>query len=287
MSFDRYYVGVPADQREELRAFRQAHPLRHTTANGTRWEYLASGQGEQVILLLVGGLRAADAAFRSILRLEPDFRVITPSYPALKTMGALADGLTGVLETEGVDRAHVLSGSFGGMLALALVQRHPARVAKLILSSTAVPGPDEVRAYRVMLRLMALLPSRLVLNQMRAQLQTIIDPPEESAVFWAAYLRELFGARLSKAEALSTLHCMVDFAETAPRTAADLAGWQGESLLLDSEDDHTFDESARGALRALLPGMQVHLFTDAGHSPAMTKPDEFFGVIRQFLKGSP
>lgn len=284
--FDRTYASVPADQREALRAFRETHPLRRATIAGTPWEYLDSGTGERVILLLVGGLRVADAAFCSILRLESEFRIVTPTYPALTTMTALADGLAGLLDAAGVAQAGVLSGSFGGMLAMQFAQRHPARLSRLVLSSTAIPGPAEAASYRRMARLMGWLPARLVLAQMRDRLLAIIDPPEAERAFWTAYLHELFGERLSKAEALSTLHCMVNFAETAPRSPEDLPGWTGDTLLITSDDDHTFGPEAQAALGRVLPGVQVHLLHGAGHSPAMTQPEQFFGAASAFLRGT-
>jgi pimeloyl-ACP methyl ester carboxylesterase len=198
-------------------------------------------------------------------------------------MGALADGLAGVLEAEGVPQAHVLSGSFGGMLALSFVQRHADRTGRLILSSTAIPGPAEARAYAKTARLVSRLPSPLARGRMKRHLLRIVDPPEAERAFWAAYLDELFGYRLSKADILSTLRCIVDFAETAPRSPDDLPGWQGETLLLASDDDHTFGAEAQAALRGVLDRVQVHTFQGAGHSPAMTQPEQFFGAVRDFL----
>jgi pimeloyl-ACP methyl ester carboxylesterase len=282
--FDRLYAQVPTAQRGDLREFRRAHPLKTVQVKGTTWEYLASGQGDQVILLLVGGMRVADAAFHSIQRLEPDFRVITPTYPALDTMAQLAAGLAGVLDAEGISAAHVLSGSFGGMLALQLVRDFPQRSGKLILSSTAIPGADEAAAYRKMDRIFSRVPSRLARAVMKRRLFQIVAPPPEEYAFWKAYFDELFGYRVNKAELLSTLRCIVDFARTAPTSPDDLAGWSGETLLLASDDDHTFGEAAQRALRHVLPPrVEVHTFHGAGHSPAMTQPEAFFGTIKQFL----
>jgi hypothetical protein len=65
-SFERYYADVPAEQVARLRTFRQTHPLKQADVDGTRWAYIACGQGAAAILWLVGGLRVADAAYRSI-----------------------------------------------------------------------------------------------------------------------------------------------------------------------------------------------------------------------------
>jgi len=281
--FNRLYASVPVEQREALREFRRTHPPRHAQIDGVEWEYLVGGQGAQTILILVGGLRVADAAFRSILRLEPDFRVITPTYPALDTMSGLAAGVVGVLAAEGITQVHVLSGSFGGMLAISLVQHHPAQIGKLILSSTAIPGAAAAKSYQQMDRLVSLMPSSLARRFMKRRLLQIVDPPAAEYAFWKAYMDELFGFRLSKADIQSTLRCIVDFANTAPRSMSELAGWTGDTLLITSDDDHTFDKTAQQALGEVVPRTHVHTLHGAGHSPAMTQPDEFFGAVREFL----
>src|SRR5690349_14573533 len=113
-SFEQIYADAPAEQRERLQQFRQNHPIQKTSVNGVEWEYLTGGEGDEVVLLLVGGLRVADAGFRAMLELERDFCVITPTYARVETMAELCDGLAGILAYEGVPQAHVLAGSFGG-----------------------------------------------------------------------------------------------------------------------------------------------------------------------------
>jgi hypothetical protein len=81
-NFDHIYANVPADQRERLRQFRQQYPVKTTSVNGLEWEYVSNHVGERVVLLLVGGLRVADAGFRAFMSLDADFRVIAPNTMA-------------------------------------------------------------------------------------------------------------------------------------------------------------------------------------------------------------
>lgn len=55
--------------------------------------------------------------------------MISFNYPAALTT-ALADGVAAVLASEGVRHAHVLGGSYSGVVAQVLVRRHP-RAARL------------------------------------------------------------------------------------------------------------------------------------------------------------
>lgn len=58
------------------------------------------------------------------------------------TLFDMADDAVGLLDALGVDRAHVLGASLGGMVAQCVAIRHPARVLSLcsIMSTTGAPG---------------------------------------------------------------------------------------------------------------------------------------------------
>jgi pimeloyl-ACP methyl ester carboxylesterase len=285
-SFETIYADAPADQRERLREFRASHVARQATVNGVTWDYIDSGSGSETILLLVGGLRVADAAYRNIPMLEDEFRVITPSYPALSTMAALTDGLVGVLAAAGVDQAHVLAGSFGGMVAQVLVRRQPLRVAKLVLSTTTVLDTDSASRYRQSLDMLRPLPPETAADFAKDYMLRTVAPPENEMDFWRAYLDELYSYRINKAELISTYECLLDFAENYRFSPNDLAGWPGQILILESDDDATFDEAARASVRALYPQAQTYTFHGAGHSPGTTQRELYFRVVKDFLRST-
>ncbi|GAB4513589.1 MAG: alpha/beta fold hydrolase [Anaerolineae bacterium] len=280
IDFDALYADVP--QKDAFRLFREAHPVSHAEVDGVTWEYIDSGQGEETVLLLVGGLRVADAAWNAIPMLEDRYRVITPTYPALSTMSALADGLAGLLRVLKIDRVHLLAGSFGGMLAQVYVRRHPQQVNKLILSTTAVLNAETVERYKQGLAMVSPLPPEQVAELTKAYMFDVMAPPPEMHAFFRAYLHELYTHRLSKAEVLSTYEALIDFAENIRLTADD---WTGPTLVLESDDDATFNEKTRAAVRAMYPQAQSYVFKGAGHSPGTTQRDLYYQVVKGFLKG--
>jgi len=132
--FDEIYANVKPEYKERLLNFRAAYPYKRITLNGVTWEYIAAGQGDEALLLLGGGLSVGEAAFDTILRYAETYRVLSPSYPAVGTMGALVDGLVKLLDTEGITRTHVFGHSMGAAVGHVLVRRYPERVDKLALS---------------------------------------------------------------------------------------------------------------------------------------------------------
>ena len=270
------YDNAPPNQMAALQQFRKEHPERTETVNGTYWTYIDTFTEKPPLLILVGGLRVADAAFNAITILERDFRCIVPTYPALDDIAELADGVDMLLFALGLSQVDVLAGSFGGMLAQVLAHRHPAHVRKLVLSSTGIP---DASTYKQTARLLSLAPASLANQQAKKRMLDIIAPPPDQHEFWKAYLEELYGKRIGKRETLSTLHCIIDFAENY----GDLTAWDGAVLLLGAADDTTFGPDTQAAIQARFPQAQRHTFERGGHSPSMTQPEAYFGVVREFL----
>lgn len=278
-SFNELYAQVPAEERDALREFRETHPEHTLTHNGTTWRYVVSGDHAEVLLLLVGGLREADAAHANITMLDDTFRVITPSYPALATMDELADGIAEILNQEGVTKAHVLAGSFGGMLAQVFIRRHPEQIGKVILSTTAVLGKETIKRYRQALEFLEPLPAEQVAELAKETMFATMQSTPEHHAFYRAYLDELYSYRVDKQGILSLYRALIDFS-THPATSST---WEGTMLILDADDDATFDETIRAQVRALYPNAETYTFHNAGHSPATTQRDLYFDVVKRFL----
>lgn len=277
--FDEIYADVPAEQRDALRQFRETHPEKTFSDDGTTWRYVVSGTGEKALLLFVGGLREADAAHANITMLNDTFRVITPSYPALNTMDELADGIAGILRHEGVKNAHILAGSFGGMLAQVFIRRHPDLIGKVILSTTAVLDEETIGRYRQALEVIEPLPDEQVAMLAKQMMFTTMQPTPEHHAFYRAYLDELYSYRVNKDGIMSLYRALIDFASHPALSNT----WQGEMLILDADDDATFDETIRQRVKSLYPNAQTHTFHNAGHSPATTQRELYFDVVKRFL----
>src|SRR5450432_1230555 len=111
----------------QLAQFRAAHPLAHCLHTEEIWRYRRVGRGKDAVLWLTGARGVAELAFQSLLAIGPQFTVIAPDYPSTPTLDAFCDGLIAILNQERIERAHVVGGSLGGMIAQHLIRRSRPR----------------------------------------------------------------------------------------------------------------------------------------------------------------
>src|SRR5688572_18362249 len=135
-------------------------------ANGIRTNYLEAGKGDETVLLIHGSGPGVTsyANWRVVVpALAEDFHVVAPDMvgfgysdrPEGVTYGleTWADQTVGLMDTLGIQKAHLVGNSFGGAIALRIAAQHPDRVGKLVLmGSMGVPfeiteGLDRVWGY--------------------------------------------------------------------------------------------------------------------------------------------
>src|ERR671912_107585 len=200
---DEIHRGIAAERWEELREFRATHPPKHTRVGRVGWDYIASGEGEEALLLLLGGAMVGEAGFTRIPAFEDRYRVIAPDYPEVSTASELLDGLAGVLDAEGVRAAHVLGPSYGGLVAQCFVRRHPERVRSLILTNTGVPPRRVLWPAKMFLTLLPLVPlgwlQALRERTLARAFSGVPSVPPEDQVFWRDYQHGLI-SRLTKGD---------------------------------------------------------------------------------------
>lgn len=285
--FAEVYQDVEPEKLEALMNFRRDHPVRQVYGAGVRWTYYISGEGDETVLWLPGATRVADSAHRTMKYLEPHFNIISVDYASVSGLERMSDGLVAILDNEKVEKAHVLSGSFGGMLAQILVRRHPDRVSKLVLSTTSGPtNSKKTKPYKRLFKEASRLKEKNLMPLVADRLFEAIDPPAEDEAFYRAYLRELALNRLDKMQIVTMYESMLEFLRRDDLTPDDLKNWPGQILIISAADDKTFDADDQAALRALYPQAYTYTFENTGHSPATHQPDVFFEMVREFFKGN-
>lgn len=121
-------------------------PAPHVTPRGTG----------HPVLLLHGWGASSELFERTVAGLEDAFAVIAPDFPGFGatppppsawSVGDYATWVVNLLDTLGVERAHVIGHSFGGRVAIKLASQWPQRVAKLVLTDSAGIRPPRPPAY--------------------------------------------------------------------------------------------------------------------------------------------
>jgi pimeloyl-ACP methyl ester carboxylesterase len=203
-------------------------------------------------------------------------------------MTGLCRGLANILETEGVNQAHVLGGSYGGLVAQYFVRQYPAQASSLILSHTFVITPKLAKPLWLAGKLFRAFPQslfkpilKLRLNKMLLSTLRAANHPETE--FWRAYLNEAIASGLLKEVFLHQNKCLLDLAHQPQFTVDDLKGWPGKVLIIESEDDPAIPKRERALLKATYPQAEVHTFRDAGHASSILKREEVVSIIRSFI----
>jgi aminoacrylate hydrolase len=289
--FDEIYRKVPIEQKEELQHFRSTHPFKRITIDGHNWDYLCSPARKETILFLVGGLRYAEFAFRHIMALEEDYRVIVPSYGSVPTIEATIDAIKAMLNQERIGKAHVVGQSLGGLIAQCIVRKYPEQFQTMILSNTTAPVNDiasEVRrrwmkTIKKRVRIMRWFPywlTRRVVGRKFAKMFSIF---KERTEFWKAFVAETFRYHTTKQELINTSLLMLDLAENYTFSQDDLRNWSGRILLIGSDYDPSFDTSEWEAIRRLYPQAEEYTFHGTGHLAIIIKSEEYLQVISDFI----
>lgn len=273
---------VLLEQQERLHAFRTAHPREKFDLSGTTWSYLLAGQGTETLLLLPGGESIGDVAFPIVQQFEQEYQCLYPSYPPYTTMDALVDGLAALLESLSIERVILFAASFGGDVGQCFVRKYPDKVSKLILLNTGVPDERLGKATQRSKPLVTFLPMGIVRFLVKKLLVKALSVRPEEQLFWQSMMYELV-AQLTRADMISSFDETIDYRLNYHFTPTDLATWAGKMLILQSDDDPATKPAMRLALRNLYPQAQIHTFHQAGHTPFLSQPDEFYPLVRAFL----
>ncbi len=114
--------------------------------------YEVHGKGEPLVNIPGAG-STLDGFYRHVPVYAREYRLIiydprgagrtnAPDVPYTTEM--MADDLAGLLDAIGIDSAHLLGASMGGMIAQQFALRYPQRTRSLILACTKFGGPHEI-----------------------------------------------------------------------------------------------------------------------------------------------
>lgn len=118
-------------------------------ANGVSLHYRQQGTGTDVVLLHGVATNLTYWLLTIVPRLAPHHRATTydlrgHGYSELTrsgyTSGHLAEDLRGLMDSLGIERAHLVGHSYGGAVALHFASRYPERIRSLTMADAPVPA---------------------------------------------------------------------------------------------------------------------------------------------------
>ena len=256
------------------------------TVRGLEIVYDRAGQGPSLVLM--HGIGANATAWRTQLTaLSDTYDVIAwdaPGYgrsddpPGDWPMAEYADSLASFLDGLGIERAHLLGQSWGGVLAQQFYGAYPHRVRSLILSDTTLGGdaarPDTETRLQARLKAAATMtPAEFA--RVRAPQLLAPDPPSDVLAEVEAIMAQTHMAGFRSA-AIALAHA--DTRDILPRIAVPI-------LVLCGELDSVTPPALGTRLIGDIPGARRVVFAGTGHMGNMEQPDRYNATVREFLQG--
>jgi 3-oxoadipate enol-lactonase len=258
-------------------------------AGGVQIAYEERGDGGAAVLLIHGlGYNrhgwgpAPDLLARDFRVLLFDNRGVGESDvpPGPYSTREMADDALAVLDAAGVDRAHVVGTSLGGMIAQELVLAHPERVDRLVLACTTPGGPRSyplpertARAFVAFQTLPREVGLRLMVENALAD-ETVGARPE--------LVEEIYAYRLEHPPPLDGWQAQAGAAfgfDVLDR----LAEVRVPTLVLHGTADNVVDYRNSELIAGAIDGARLELFPGTGHLFFWEEPERVFGTVAEFL----
>ncbi|MGZ8783788.1 MAG: alpha/beta fold hydrolase [Gaiellaceae bacterium] len=238
--------------------------------------------GEGAPLLLIQGLGYARWGWEPVLEpLARSFDVLlfdnrgigeSDAPPGPYSVGDLVSDALQVLDEAGVQRAHVLGTSLGGMVAQELALTAPDRVDRLVLACTTPGGPESFPMPEQTVKLMT---SGATLRQF---VENALAPgADDEIVERILRHREATAQPLEAWGSQAAAGATFDALSRIERIAA-------PTLILHGTEDVVVDSRNSALLALRISDARVELFPGAGHLFFWEQPDRFVQVVREFLR---
>ena len=277
-SVDKLYAQVDTKTVDSLMAFRQAHPVRTLEVSGVEWNYLALGDGPEVILFLHGMTGAYDIWWQQLEVLQGEYRVISVTYPAVDSLEEMEQAVMAILEAEGVDHFYAVGTSLGGYFAQYLVARHPSEIHGVVFANTFPPNDNIAEKNKTIGMLLPYLPEWLVMQVLSGSIEESVYPASGYSELVRAFGLEQTHGRMSKAQVLGRYRCVVEPFETPDMTSLEIP-----VMIIEADNDPLVEKALREQLKETYPTAEVVTLSN-GHFPYLSMPDEYTSYLETFLE---
>jgi pimeloyl-ACP methyl ester carboxylesterase len=263
----------------------------HADVAGRRLHYVREGEGEPLLLIqgLSGNHLHWGDDFLGLLR--PTFDTIAYDHRGIGhsdrtdepfTIADLADDAAGLLDALGLESAHVLGISMGGMTAQELALRHPDRVRTLTLGCTYAGGADSAMTDpAVIQRLGELFMTGRTEEALRFGFEVNVSKTFAEDPRNYELVQRIAGELPASLDILMLQVQAVASHDTSER----LGEITAPTLVIHGTDDQMLPVSNARAIAARIPGARLEILEGVGHAFWWERPEESAELLRQHAIG--
>ena len=267
--------------------------LKELRIGNQTWRYSISGEGQKVILALLGNIVGHYFSLRLAEELQGLYRVIGLSVPPMPEFSLSRIGLAEILKREHVSCCDAIGHSNGGVHIQGLVSYRPELVDKIVFSHslTSLSENDahtindtEVALYQKAKTITKVFPAFILLNILGGKMAGQVKL--KSGDSDTKKLRQRIKAEiklLGSSDVLTIISMMEDFLFHYTFNPDDYRNKANRILLLNSPSDRLVNSRQKAAMRQLCPGAKEYVFERGGHTTMISHPQEYYGVVRNFL----
>ena len=263
--------------------------------NGINIYYESHGQGEP--LVLIQGLGGGHASwFLQTRAFKKHYRVITFDNRGIGktdkssdpyTIKTMADDTIGLMDYLGVDKAHILGASLGGMVAQEVAIGYPQRVIKLVLVCTSAGGREITDIHPEMLKAIGIKE-----GSTEADLISVDFVKLMSAIISVAFNRRLYRMLLLP---ISKVHMKLGGVGGHLEQMEAVAGHsivnrlhliEAPTLVITGTEDKIMSPHSSEVIASQIPNAKLVKVEDGSHAFFLEMRGRFNKEVLGFLRGS-
>lgn len=258
------------------------------SVNGLKLYYEIEGDGAPVVLI-PGFAAGRWIWFKQTEELSRSFRVVifdprgvaaSDKPEGAQTITLLADDIAHLLQTIGVESAHIVGASFGGFVAQEFALKYPAMTRKLVLCCTSFGGPNHVVPTPETLQALASTKGLNSEERMRANLLLAFTPEyvrtQTDEVDRIVHLRATND--VPEHIYLSQLQAAMSF-----NAESRLQGIKSPTLVLSGDADVIVPVQNSRNLAEKIPGAKLQIIEGGSHTFFIEQAPEFNNILINFL----
>jgi pimeloyl-ACP methyl ester carboxylesterase len=259
-------------------------------ASGATIHYTVEGAGDSTLLLLAGlGSHVSDWSAVFLGECTRDYKVVLVENRGIElsqtnakswSLRDMADDALAVLDALGVERAHVLGISMGGMIAQLLAAENAQRVGKLILMSTSFGGSEIVPSTPAALKALGPQPGMSFGEQRRSAIKALIS--NEFVVQHPEFLDEFAARRELHPTTWPVFQAQLEALLLSDRSQL-VRSIRMPTLVIHGTHDPLIPFENGRMLSQRIAGARLLTLERCGHLPHLEQPLATASGVREFL----